>query len=94
MAGERRAFWILRTVPVPSALFEPPTADDIDKALSALEEKGPAPAIPVVPLVVNRTESKSLADDEPTKVFDGSVADEFAANEAVTGPASIVLPSL
>src|SRR3982750_4794826 len=34
----------MRAVPVPSALFEPPTADDIDKALSILEEKGgPAP---------------------------------------------------
>jgi uncharacterized protein (TIGR02266 family) len=36
-----------RPVPVPSALFEPPTAADIDKALSVLEEApGPAPAAP------------------------------------------------
>ena len=36
----------MRAVPAPSALFEPPTADDIDKALSVLEEKGgPAPVL-------------------------------------------------
>ena len=48
----------LRTVPIPSALFEPPTTEDIDKALSALEEKGPAPALPIAPLVIDRTDSK------------------------------------
>ena len=81
----------LRTVPVPSALFEPPTADDIDKALSALEEKGgPAPSLPAAPVVIPRTDSKSLADDEPTKVFDGSVEKEFAAHDAITGRASLV----
>src|SRR5688572_26086957 len=34
----------LRSAPVPSALFEAPTAADIDKALLALEEKGPSPS--------------------------------------------------
>jgi uncharacterized protein (TIGR02266 family) len=81
----------LRTVPAPSALFEPPTADDIDKALSALEEKGgPAPSLPIAPVVIPRTESRSIGDDEPTKVFDGSVEKEFAAHDAITGPASVV----
>jgi uncharacterized protein (TIGR02266 family) len=81
----------LRTVSGPSTLFEPPTADDIDKALSALEEKGgPAPALPIAPVIINRTESKSLGDDEPTKVFDGSVEKEFSAHDAITGPASVV----
>jgi uncharacterized protein (TIGR02266 family) len=78
----------MRTAPVPSALFEPPTAADIDKALSALEEKGgPAPALPVAPLVINRTESRPATDDDPTKVFE---AGEFSANDAVTGPAHVV----
>jgi len=64
-----------RVAPVPSALFEPPTAADIDKALSALEEKGGGPpSLPGAPMVINRTDSKGFGDDEPTKVFDGSVA--------------------
>ncbi len=34
----------LRSAPVPSSVFEPPTADDIDKALAMLEDKaGPIP---------------------------------------------------
>src|SRR6478752_4822076 len=65
----------LRTVPGPSQLFEAPTAADIDKALSFLEEKGgPAPAIPVA----------------PTRVFDGSVAEEFSQNDAVTGKSEVI----
>src|SRR3954470_10350120 len=44
----------MRTVPVPAGLFEPPTSDDIDKALSALEEKGGGPpSLPVTPTVIN-----------------------------------------
>src|SRR4051794_38664998 len=84
----------MRSVPVPSALFEPPTADDIDKALSILEEKGgPAPGLPmsIVPTVINRSDTKPTTDDDPTRVFDGSVAQEFSHNDAVTGK-SAVLP--
>jgi uncharacterized protein (TIGR02266 family) len=81
----------LRTVPVPSALFEPPTAADIDKALSALEEKGgPPPALPIVPTVINRSESRPSTDDDPTKVFDAGAAQEFSDHDAVTGPAQVV----
>src|SRR3954447_21296335 len=56
----------MRSVPVPSALFEPPTADDIDKALSILEEKGgPAPGLPmstsaIAPIVINRSDTKPI----------------------------------
>src|SRR3954447_26366728 len=56
----------MRAVPVPSALFEPPTADDIDKALSILEEKGgPAPGLPmstsaIAPIVINRSDTKPI----------------------------------
>lgn len=60
-----------RPVPVPSALFEPPTAADIDKALSVLEEApGPAPmpATPSVPRFVDHEMS-----NEPTRVGDSSV---------------------
>jgi ligand-binding sensor domain-containing protein len=39
----------MRAVPVPSQLFEAPTAADIDRALSVLEEKGGTPSLPVVP---------------------------------------------
>jgi uncharacterized protein (TIGR02266 family) len=81
----------LRAVPVPSALFEPPTAADIDKALSFLEEKGPAPAIPpVVPTVINRSDAKPLGEDDPTRVFDGTVSDEFSANDAITGKSEVI----
>src|SRR4051794_39477529 len=81
----------MRAVPVPSALFEPPTAADIDKALSALEEKGGGPpALPVTPTIINRGESKPIGDDDPTRVFDSSASDEFSAHDAVTGPAQLV----
>jgi uncharacterized protein (TIGR02266 family) len=81
----------LRTVPVPSALFEAPTAADIDKALSVLEEKGgPAPGLPVVPTVIKPETSQALGEDEPTKVFDSTASQEFSASEAVTGPAEVL----
>jgi uncharacterized protein (TIGR02266 family) len=81
----------MRTVPVPSALFEPPTAADIDKALSALEEKGGGPpALPVAPTVVHRGESRPVGDDDPTKVFDAGAAQEFSAHDAITGPAAVL----
>jgi uncharacterized protein (TIGR02266 family) len=63
-----------RPVPVPSALFEPPTAADIDKALEVLQEApGPAPAARPSPTV-----PRYVADDasnEPTRVAD--VVDEL-----------------
>jgi uncharacterized protein (TIGR02266 family) len=63
-----------RPVPVPSALFEPPTAADIDKALEVLQEApGPAPAARPSP-----TAPRYVADDasnEPTRVAD--VVDEL-----------------
>ncbi len=63
-----------RPVPVPSALFEPPTAADIDKALSVLEEApGPAPMpqMPSVPRFVAETEDIS---NDPTRVADSASA--------------------
>jgi uncharacterized protein (TIGR02266 family) len=58
-----------RPVPVPSALFEAPTAADIDKALEVLQEApGPAPAAHPVP-----SAPRYVADDasnEPTRVAD------------------------
>ena len=63
-----------RPVPVPSALFEPPTAADIDKALEVLQEApGPAPAARPSPTV-----PRYVADDasnEPTRVAD--IVDEL-----------------
>ena len=69
-----------------------PTAADIDKALLALEEKGPAPSMPVAPPpppppVVRRRAPRRHGDDEPTKVFDVA-AQEFAVHEAITGQTS------
>jgi len=75
-----------RPVPVPSALFEPPTAADIDKALSFLEEApGPAPMPPApsVPRFVDHEMS-----NEPTRVGDSSV---LAA--AASGDDIVELPS-
>jgi uncharacterized protein (TIGR02266 family) len=85
----------LRSAPVPSALFEPPTADDIDKALSVLEEKpGPIPAMPPPPRIAPAAAVPiSVADDasnEPTRVV--SDPQEFAANEAVTGKGASIVP--
>ena len=63
-----------RPVPIPSALFEPPTETDIDKALEVLHEaSGPAPALRQPP-----TAPRYVADDlsnEPTRVAD--VVDEL-----------------
>jgi hypothetical protein len=63
-----------RPVPVPSALFEPPTAADIDKALEVLQEApGPAPAVRPTP-----SAPRYVADDasnEPTRVAD--IVDEL-----------------
>lgn len=82
----------LRAAPVPSALFEPPTAADIDKALLALEEKGPSPSLPAPPPPAPITVARGgMGDDEPTKVFDVA-AQDFAAHEAVTGQGAGVLP--
>ena len=68
-----------RPVPVPSALFEPPTAADIDKALEVLQEApGPAPAARQSPTV-----PRYVADDasnEPTRVAD--VVDELVGGSA------------
>jgi len=75
----------LRSAPVPSHLFEQPTAADIDKALLALEEKGPTPSMPLPPPPPPVSVAPaSMGDDEPTKVFD-SAAQEFAVHEAITG---------
>jgi uncharacterized protein (TIGR02266 family) len=84
----------LRSAPVPSALFEAPTAADIDKALLALEEKGPTPAMPVPPPPppVSVAPATHVGDDEPTKVFDVA-AQEFAVHEAVTGQRSVLRDS-
>jgi hypothetical protein len=79
----------MRAVPVPSALFEPPTAADIDKALSVLEERG-GPAPPFTPTVVRPEVSQPLGEDEPTRVFDSTASQEFSANEAITGPAQVL----
>ena len=85
----------MRAVPGASALFEAPTADDIDKALSILEEKGgPAPALPlsmsmstIAPTVVHRSDAKPIGDDDPTRVFD---SEEFSQSDAVTGKSDVL----
>src|SRR6185503_10388910 len=66
----------MRSVPVPSALFEAPTAADIEKALSVLEEKG--------------ADAKAVGDDDPTRVFDATASEEFAQNEAITGKGEVL----
>ena len=84
----------LRSAPGTSALFEAPTAADIDKALLALEEKGPTPSMPVPPPPppVSVAPATNVGDDEPTKVFDVA-AQEFAVHEAVTGQSSALRDS-
>jgi hypothetical protein len=79
----------MRAVPGASALFEAPTADDIDKALSILEEKGgPAPSLPkIAPTVVHRSDAKPIGDDDPTRVFD---SEEFSQSDAVTGKSDVL----
>jgi hypothetical protein len=63
--------------PGPSALFEAPTAADIDKALSVARGKGrrPARVCPVAPDVVHRPTRRPISDDDPTRVFDATVAE-------------------
>jgi uncharacterized protein (TIGR02266 family) len=78
-----------RPVPVPSALFEPPTAADIDKALEVLQEApGPAPAARPTP-----SAPRYVADDasnEPTRVAD--IVDELVGSGS--GPRGAILGSL
>ena len=87
-----------RPVPVPSALFEPPTAADIDKALEALQEApGPAPAARPTPSV-----PRYVADDasnEPTRVADivdellvGGGASPRGASPGSMGPTGMAAP--
>jgi hypothetical protein len=82
-----------RSAPVPSSLFEPPTADDIDRALSVLEDKpGPIPALAPPPKIVPAVPI-AVADDasnEPTRVV--SDPQEFGVHEAVTGKGASILP--
>ena len=72
-----------RPVPVPSALFEPPTAADIDKALEVLQEApGPAPAARQAP-----SAPRYVADDasnEPTRVAD--IIDELVGGGSSPPP--------
>jgi uncharacterized protein (TIGR02266 family) len=82
----------LRSAPVPSALFEQPTADDIDRALSVLEEK-PGPVPPMPPPRPPQDVPIHVADEssnEPTRVV--SDPQEFAVHEAITGKGAEVLP--
>jgi uncharacterized protein (TIGR02266 family) len=77
-----------RPVPVPSALFEPPTAADIDRALEVLQEApGPAPAVRPTP-----SAPRYVADDasnEPTRVAD--VVDELVGAGSGPPPAPMTL---
>ncbi len=78
-----------RPVPVPSALFEPPTAADIDKALEVLQEApGPAPAVRPTP-----SAPRYVADDasnEPTRVAD--IVDELVGGGS--GPRAAIPGSM
>jgi uncharacterized protein (TIGR02266 family) len=85
----------LRAASGAGAMFEPPTAADIDKALLALEEKGPSPSLPAAPPPAPppmASSSAGVGEDEPTKVFDVA-AQEFAAQEAITGQGSTLRAS-
>ncbi len=77
-----------RPVPVPSALFEPPTAADIDKALEVLQEApGPAPAVRP-----SASAPRYVADDasnEPTRVAD--IVDELVGAGSGPPPAPMTL---
>src|ERR1022692_4050552 len=83
----------VRQAPVPSALFEPPTADDIDKALEALQETSGThvpPPIPPPPGAQATTRGEPepeaprfVSDDasnEPTRVVD--VVEELVGGSA------------
>jgi hypothetical protein len=88
----------VRPAPVPSALFEPPTADDIDKALEALAETSgthvPPPISPTsdvqpTPLADPSPEAPRFVSDdasnEPTRVVD--VVEELVGGTAAHPPA-------
>ncbi|HMC94776.1 MAG TPA: PEGA domain-containing protein, partial [Polyangia bacterium] len=88
----------MRPAPVPSALFEPPTADDIDKALEALAETSgthvPPPISPTsdvqpTPLADPSAEAPRFVSDdasnEPTRVVD--VVEELVGGTAAHPPA-------
>ena len=62
----------VRPAPVPSALFEPPTADDIDKALEALHETSGTyvPPPPETPSVAQAMPDAEAAPDAPRFVSD------------------------
>src|SRR6266540_59970 len=71
--------------------FEPPTADDIDRALSVLEDKpGPVPAMPPPPRIVPGAPIAVVDDgsNEPTRVV--SDPQEFGVHEAVTGRVEVL----
>ncbi len=70
-----------RPVPVPSALFEPPTAADIDKALSVLEEApGPAPTPPTgIPHHAPDESFSAPTRVGPSPLNNGAAMDEPAA---------------
>jgi len=68
-----------RPVPVPSALFEPPTAADIDKALSVLEEApGPGPASGV-PQFTPEESFTAPTRVGPSPLDDGALLDDASA---------------
>ena len=91
----------LRSAPNPS-LFEAPTNEDIDNALSVLAEApGPTPFVPPPPPAAARkavavrgrgpaspTPVKDDASNEPTRV--GGLHEEFGVNDAVTGKATVL----
>jgi molecular chaperone DnaK len=69
---------VVRPAPVPSALFEPPTADDIDKALEALHEEA-APGSSGRPAAAPGVVTDELSN-EPTRVV--AVADQASGGSA------------
>ena len=44
----------------------------------------------ISPTVINRSDGKPISDDDPTRVFDASAAEEFSANDAVTGKSQVL----
>ena len=91
----------LRSAPNP-ALFEAPTNEDIDNALSVLAEApGPTPFVPPPPPAAPRkafavrargpaspAPVNDDASNEPTRV--GGLHEEFGVNDAVTGKATVL----
>jgi len=94
----------LRSAPVPSSVFEPPTADDIDKALAVLEDKAAGPIPTTQPSSAEAAAPPAPVNDEsssePTRVAeliedggeDDSAANEFDSDDAVTETRAAVLP--